>query len=174
MTWTPPPPRAGHPYYMHDAIYAQPGALRLVTRGQGELIAGAAARLKTMDRMLLSGIGTSWHATLVGELLMAHAGRLGHRARLPLVRVQELLARARRADRRDRGEPPREQAVLRRGALPGAGRRRRGGGDHRQGRRGPRLGRLRPARRRPWEVRPATGELHGHARPPRRARGGGR
>src|SRR5437667_94366 len=81
MTWTPPPPRAGHPYYMHDAIYAQPGALRLVTRGQGELIAGAAARLKTMDRMLLSGIGTSWHATLVGELLMAHAGRLGHRAR---------------------------------------------------------------------------------------------
>src|SRR2546428_14152723 len=81
MTWTPPPPRAGHPYYMHDAIYAQPGALRLVTRGQGELIAGAAARLKTMDRMLLSGIGTSWHATLVGELLMAHAGRLGHPAR---------------------------------------------------------------------------------------------
>src|SRR5437773_11776961 len=81
MTWTPPPPRAGHPYYMHDAIYAQPGALRLVTRGQGELIAGAAARLKTMDRMLLSGIGTSWHATLVGVLLMAHAGRLCHRAR---------------------------------------------------------------------------------------------
>lgn len=81
MTWTPPPPRAGHPYYMHDAIYAQPGALRLVTRGQDELIAGAAARLRTMDRMLLSGIGTSWHATLVGELLMAHAGRLGHRAR---------------------------------------------------------------------------------------------
>src|SRR5438067_2356803 len=81
MTWTPPPPRAGHPYYMHDAFYAQPGALRLVTRGQGDLIDGAAARLKTMDRMLLSGIGTSWHATLVGELLMAHAGRLGHRAR---------------------------------------------------------------------------------------------
>src|SRR6266446_6077537 len=127
MTWTPPPPRAGHPYYMHDAIYAQPGALRLVTRGQGELIAGAAARLKTMDRMLLSGIGTSWHATLVGELLMAHAGR-----------------------------------------------RRRGGGDHRQGRRGPRLGRLRPPHRRPGEVRRAHGELHVRARPPRRARGGGR
>ena len=31
--------------------------------------------------MLLSGIGTSWHATLVGELLFAHAGRLGHRVR---------------------------------------------------------------------------------------------
>src|SRR5438132_328388 len=73
MTWTPPPPRAGHPYYMHDAIYAQPGALRLVTRGQGDLIDGAASRLSGMDRVLLSGIGTSWHATLVGELLLAHA-----------------------------------------------------------------------------------------------------
>src|SRR2546429_1661176 len=81
MTWTPPPPRAGHPYYMHDAIYAQPGALRLVTRGQGDLIDGAASRLSGMDRVLLSGIGTSWHAPLVGELLFAHAGRLGHRVR---------------------------------------------------------------------------------------------
>src|SRR5947199_10523128 len=81
MTWTPPPPRAGHPYYMHDAIYAQPGALRLVTRGQGDLIAGAASRLRAMDRVLLSGIGTSWHATLVGELLLAHVARLGHRLR---------------------------------------------------------------------------------------------
>jgi glucosamine--fructose-6-phosphate aminotransferase (isomerizing) len=81
MAWTPPPARSGHPYYMHDAIYAQPGALRLVTRGQGELIDGAAARLRAMERVLLSGIGTSWHATLVGELLLAHAGGLGHRAR---------------------------------------------------------------------------------------------
>ena len=81
MTWTPPPPRAGHPYYMHDAIYAQPGALRLVTRGQGDLIAGAASRLRAMDRVLLSGIGTSWHANLVGELLLAHVARLGHRVR---------------------------------------------------------------------------------------------
>src|SRR2546425_495178 len=82
MTWTPPPLRAGHPYYMHDAIYAQPGALRLVTRGQGDLIAGAASRLRAMDRVLLSGIGTSWHATLVGELLLAHVARLG-RLRAP-------------------------------------------------------------------------------------------
>ncbi len=81
MAWTPPPARAGHPYYMHDAIYAQPGALRLVTRGQDELIDGAAGRLRAMERVLLSGIGTSWHATLVGELLFAHTGGLGHRAR---------------------------------------------------------------------------------------------
>jgi glucosamine--fructose-6-phosphate aminotransferase (isomerizing) len=81
MAWTPPPARTGHPYYMHDAIYAQPGALRLVTRGQGEAIEAAAARLAGMDRVFLSGIGTSWHAALVGELLFAHGGRLGHRAR---------------------------------------------------------------------------------------------
>src|SRR5256886_604148 len=81
LTWTRPPPQCGHPYYMHDAIYAQPGALRLATRGQGDLIDGAASRLSGMDRVLLSGIGTSWHATLVGELLFAHAGRLGHRVR---------------------------------------------------------------------------------------------
>src|SRR2546425_8102509 len=81
MGWTPPPPRAGHPYYMHDAIYAQPGALRLVTRGQETALAAAAGRLRAMERVLLSGIGTSWHATLVGELLFAHVGHLGHRVR---------------------------------------------------------------------------------------------
>ncbi len=81
MGWTPPPPRPGHPYFMHDAIYAQPGALRLVLRANGDAIAAAAERLRAMDRVLLSGIGTSWHATLVGELLLAQAGGLGHRVR---------------------------------------------------------------------------------------------
>src|SRR5262249_53193191 len=66
---------------MHDAIYAQPGALRLVTRGNEAALDAAATRLSQMERVLLSGIGTSWHACLVGELLMAHAGRLGHRVR---------------------------------------------------------------------------------------------
>jgi glucosamine--fructose-6-phosphate aminotransferase (isomerizing) len=66
---------------MHDAIYAQPGALRLLTRGQGDLIESAAGRLRAMEHVLLTGIGTSWHATLVGELLFAHVGGLGHRAR---------------------------------------------------------------------------------------------
>src|SRR5438093_1083038 len=81
MAWTPPPARPGHPYYMHDAIYAQPGALRLVLRGNGEALVRAAAQLREAERVLLAGIGTSWHATLVGELLFAHVGRLGHRVR---------------------------------------------------------------------------------------------
>ena len=66
---------------MHDAIYAQPGALRLVGRGNNQAIAGAAERLRAMDHVLVAGIGTSWHAALVGERMLAHAGRLGHRAR---------------------------------------------------------------------------------------------
>lgn len=81
MAWTPPPPRSGHPYYMHDAIYAQPGALRLLGRANAAALAGAAERLRGMERLLLAGIGTSWHATLVGELLFARVAKFGHRAR---------------------------------------------------------------------------------------------
>jgi glucosamine--fructose-6-phosphate aminotransferase (isomerizing) len=66
---------------MHDAIYAQPGALRLLMRGNEDALATAAARLRDVDRLLLAGSGSSWHACLVAELLFAHAGRLGHRAR---------------------------------------------------------------------------------------------
>ena len=66
---------------MHDAIYAQPGALRLVDRGNGEALAEAAARLAPMECVVLAGIGTSWHAALAGESLLARVGRRGHRAR---------------------------------------------------------------------------------------------
>ena len=81
MAETPPTPRSGHPYHMHDAIYAQPGALRLVARGQAEGIEGAALRLRGLERVLLTGVGTSWHAALIGELLLARVGGLGLKAR---------------------------------------------------------------------------------------------
>jgi glucosamine--fructose-6-phosphate aminotransferase (isomerizing) len=81
MTWTPPPPRSSHPYFMHDSIYAQPGALRLVTRPNTAALEGAAERLRTMEHVILCGIGTSWHAALVGELLLARVGGLGYRVR---------------------------------------------------------------------------------------------
>ncbi len=73
--------RAGHPFYMHDAIYAQPGALRLIGRGNEGALADAAARLRAAPQVLLTGVGTSWHAALVGELMLARIGRLGLRAR---------------------------------------------------------------------------------------------
>ncbi|HTO13403.1 MAG TPA: SIS domain-containing protein, partial [Candidatus Binatia bacterium] len=66
---------------MHDAIYAQPGALRLVTRGQGAVLEAAAAKLATAPHVWITGVGSSWHAALVGELLFAQTGRLGPRAR---------------------------------------------------------------------------------------------
>jgi len=66
---------------MHDAIYAQPGALRLVARGQADAIEAAALRLRGLDHVLLTGVGTSWHAALVGELLFARLGGLGLKAR---------------------------------------------------------------------------------------------
>ena len=75
------PPRPGHPYHMHDAIYAQPGALRLLTRGQGPTLAAAAARLGEASPVWLAGVGSSWHAALVGELLFARVGGLGPRVR---------------------------------------------------------------------------------------------
>jgi len=74
-------PRSGHPYHMHDAIYAQPGALRLLTRGQGATLTAAAAALADAPHVWLTGVGSSWHAALAGELLFAGAGRLGPRAR---------------------------------------------------------------------------------------------
>jgi glutamine---fructose-6-phosphate transaminase (isomerizing) len=66
---------------MYDAIYAQPGALRLLTRGQGPALAAAAARLNEAPHVWLTGVGSSWHAALVGELLFARVGGLGSRAR---------------------------------------------------------------------------------------------
>ena len=81
MSDSSPAPRTGHPYYMHDAIYAQPGALRLVARGQADAIEAAALRLRGLDHVLLTGVGTSWHAALVGELLFARLGGLGLKAR---------------------------------------------------------------------------------------------
>jgi len=76
-----PPPRAAHPYYMHDAIYAQPGALRLVERGNETALSAAAAALRGAGRVWLAGVGSSWHAALVGEHLLATLGGLGARAR---------------------------------------------------------------------------------------------
>jgi glutamine---fructose-6-phosphate transaminase (isomerizing) len=74
-------PRSGHPYHMHDAIYAQPGALRLLTRGQSAPLTAAAAALTGAPHVWLTGVGSSWHVALAGELMLAQAGRLGPRAR---------------------------------------------------------------------------------------------
>nr|MDQ2887225.1 SIS domain-containing protein [Chloroflexota bacterium] len=59
--------------HLYDSIHAQPAALReLLTDWTGaEQIA---QRLKGARRVLLAGIGTSFHAAIVGEYLLRHAG----------------------------------------------------------------------------------------------------
>jgi glucosamine--fructose-6-phosphate aminotransferase (isomerizing) len=71
--------RPGHPYHMHDAIYAQPGALRLVGRGNEAAVTAAAAALRKAAHVVVVGTGSSWHAALVGSLQLARRGRLGAR-----------------------------------------------------------------------------------------------
>jgi len=76
-----PPPRAAHPYYMHDAIYAQPGALRLIERHNAAALSTAAAAVRAASRVWVAGVGSSWHAAVVGEHLLAATGGLGARVR---------------------------------------------------------------------------------------------
>jgi glucosamine--fructose-6-phosphate aminotransferase (isomerizing) len=81
MTTADRPARAGHPYHMHDAIYAQPGALRLLGRGNAESLEAAAKRLAECERLILAGVGSSRHAALAAERLFASVAGFGHRVR---------------------------------------------------------------------------------------------
>ena len=75
-----PPPRQGHPYYMHDCIQDQPEAIAKILDSQGaaaDELAGLASRA---SRVYVCGIGTSWHASLVGEHLFRSAGLAEARA----------------------------------------------------------------------------------------------
>ena len=73
--------RNAHPYHMHDAILAQPEAfLRVVERNEGA-VDDFASLITSCERVFLAGIGTSHHASLVGEhLLRAYGGGLEVRA----------------------------------------------------------------------------------------------
>lgn len=66
--------RESHPYHMHDATLAQPEAFAGVV-GRNEAAAGDfASQISSCERVFLAGIGTSHHATLVGEHLMRAYG----------------------------------------------------------------------------------------------------
>jgi len=62
-------PRTGHPYHMHDAILAQPGAFGEVVRRSAAAVEALAAGIDPGGRLFLVGTGTSLHAALVGEHL---------------------------------------------------------------------------------------------------------
>src|SRR5829696_3206761 len=67
-------PRSSHPYHMHDAIQAQPEAFVRAIERNGEAVEDLAIRVASCDRIFLAGIGTSHHASLVGEHLMRAYG----------------------------------------------------------------------------------------------------
>ena len=73
--------RAGHPYHMHDAVLAQPQAIARVISEERGNIQRLADLVLEASRVHVVGIGTSWHAALVGEdLLRNHGGREDARA----------------------------------------------------------------------------------------------
>ncbi len=63
-------PRTAHPYRMYDAIAAQPEAIASVIASQRERCAEVAGTLAAKRRIYVVGIGTSWHAALVGAAIM--------------------------------------------------------------------------------------------------------
>ena len=69
-TMTTPTPRNAHPYRMYDAIAAQPEAIASVIASQREQCAAVAETLAGRRRIYVVGIGTSWHAALVGAAML--------------------------------------------------------------------------------------------------------
>ena len=63
-------PRTQHPYFMYDAIMGQPDAIHSAIATQRERCAEVAAELSRKRRIYIVGIGTSWHAALVGASIM--------------------------------------------------------------------------------------------------------
>ncbi|HJQ29045.1 MAG TPA: SIS domain-containing protein [Rubrobacter sp.] len=61
--------RSSHPFFMHDAILAQPEAfVRAIERNE-DAVDEFAFRAASRERIFLAGIGTSHHAALVGEYM---------------------------------------------------------------------------------------------------------
>jgi glutamine---fructose-6-phosphate transaminase (isomerizing) len=75
----------GFSHYMLKEIHEQPTSLRNATRGRLDRENATAkfgglnltpSQLRNVDRIILTGCGTSWHAALVGEYLIEELARL--------------------------------------------------------------------------------------------------
>ena len=58
--------RSAHPYLMYEQIRSQPDAIAAVLDRERERCAELAEWLRSLRRIYIVGIGTSWHAALVG------------------------------------------------------------------------------------------------------------
>ena len=63
-------PRTGHPYYMHDMIQGQPASIARILNEEGDAVKSLAGMVASSERIHVVGIGTSWHAAIVGEHLL--------------------------------------------------------------------------------------------------------
>jgi glucosamine--fructose-6-phosphate aminotransferase (isomerizing) len=75
----------GFPHYMLKEIFEQPESLRNAMRGRLSLDEATAhfgglnlpaSELRNVERIVLTGCGTSWHAALVGEYLIEEFARI--------------------------------------------------------------------------------------------------
>src|SRR6056297_1218908 len=75
----------GFPHYMLKEIYEQPDAIRNAMRGRLDDQDATAVfgglnltpqQLRSVDRIILTGCGTSWHSALVGEYLIEEFARI--------------------------------------------------------------------------------------------------
>ncbi|MEX0866951.1 MAG: glutamine--fructose-6-phosphate transaminase (isomerizing) [Pirellulales bacterium] len=76
----------GFPHYMLKEIYEQPETVRAAMRGRldrdnatavfGGLRSIPVNQLRSVNRIVLTGCGTSWHAALVGEYLIEELARV--------------------------------------------------------------------------------------------------
>ena len=67
--------RAGHPFLMYEAIHAQPDAFARVVARADAAMGVVAAEVASCGRLFLVGVGTSYHAALVGEhIVRAYGG----------------------------------------------------------------------------------------------------
>lgn len=64
--------RSGHPYYMYEAVVAQPELVARVLTERRAAIERAAEVAAAAKRILYLGIGTSSHAAAIGERLLRH------------------------------------------------------------------------------------------------------
>jgi len=70
----PPPMRHAHPYHMHEAILGQPDAISRMLAEERHSIGALADIARNVEKIHIVGIGTSWHASLVGEYLLTTVG----------------------------------------------------------------------------------------------------
>jgi len=75
----------GYPHYMLKEIYEQPEAIRNAMRGRlndedATAVFGGLnltpQQLRSIDQIILTGCGTSWHSALVGEYLIEELARI--------------------------------------------------------------------------------------------------